>query len=341
MKNFLRCKSVGGGLMELLNKYCQEEQLKSPIHKTYQIDERVSFGYWLKSISMIHEQRPLVGLGVEIGKYVQPAHVGVLAYLSQSCENLAQFFELSARYVSIWYNFTPLNIARVDDAMLISWEQPVYSQAGIYEVETAISQELMVSMLWHRLKQLIDPSQVRFNYVELTTAKPDHSKIYQLFECPVRFSSEKTCISLPIDLLYIPLSKPDPVLNQILQQQADISLENLPADNNFIERVNAVILESLKIQRAFADHVANELNMSARQLQKLLKDQDMSFQHCLNNMRLKLAQQYLKDPEISIIDVAVMLSYAEPASFNRAFKTWTGQSPSQWRAEHVQAEAIA
>ena len=336
MKNFLRCKSVGGGMMQLLHDYCESEHLESPVHKKYQIDERVSFEYWLKCIGTIHLQKLEPGLGIQIGKLIRPAHVGVHAYIAQSCKNLAQFFSLSARYVSIWYNFTPLKVERYSDEMIIGWEQPAYTQAGMYVHETAVSQELMVSILWHRLCQLVGAEHVRFNWVELTVFKPTRTDIYHVFKCPVHFEASRTRISLPLDLLYIPLKQHDSVLFNILQKQADQSLECLPKEDDFVEKVNLLIIDALKHQHAFVEPIAEKLNMSSRQLQKILKDHGSSFKECLNNIRLKLAKQYLQDQNLSILDVSLLLAYAEPASFNRAFKSWTGVNPSQWRQNAVE-----
>jgi AraC-like DNA-binding protein len=41
---------------------------------------------------------------------------------------------------------------------------------------------------------------------------------------------------------------------------------------------------------------------------------------------------YLADPKLAIFEVAFLLGYSEPSPFNRAFRRWTGQSPSEFRA---------
>ena len=339
MKNFLRCKSVGGGMMQLLNDYCEAEKIASPVMREYSITERVSFEKWLKCLQKIYLKQPVSGLGILIGQHIQTSHVGVMAYISHSCDTLAQFFALSSKYVSIWYNFTPLHVQYTQDLVEISWEQPAYVQTGLYVHETAISQELMVSICWHRLVQLIGASQARFVSVELPMVKPNNPTVYQIFGCPVKFQAEQAKIYLPRALLDIPLKKPDAVLFQILHQQAEHAFAEIPSEDNFMYHVKAQTLEAVKQQHAFIDYVADKMSISVRQLQKLLKDHGMSFQQCLNEMRFQLAQQYLQDPQLSILDVALLLSYAEPASFNRAFKTWSGINPSQWRQQHASKAA--
>lgn len=327
--------------MQLLHDYCSIHQIASPISKSYSIDDWVTFERWLKSLQAIYLKQPITGLGIEIGKMIQASHMGISAYVSQYCRNLEQYFSMSTQYVNIWYNFTPLHVDWQSDQVVISWDQPAYVQTGMYIFETAISQELMVSILWHRMQALIGEENTHLNWIELSAAKPANTDAYDIFHCPVTFSAEKTRIALPIDVLRVPLQSNDPILLDILMKQADISLENMPEANNIIEQVNLLIIESLKQQRANIDWVASQLNMSSRQLQKILKENNQSFSDCLNNVRFKLAKFYLKDETLSVLDVALLLSYNEPASFNRAFKAWTGLNPSQWRQGDTAATAYS
>lgn len=340
MRNFLKCKSVGGGMMQLLHDYCLAQKIPSPIKKKYQIDDRISFEFWLKTLKMIHKQQPVVGLGLEIAKLVKPGHIGTAAYLSQSCENLAQFSKLANQYFNMWYHFTPVEIEWFENDVIISWSQPAYVQTGIYVFETEISQELMIAILWYRLTHLIGEDLTKFNWIELTASRPTDLSNYKTFACPIHFSKEKTRISIPVALLYIPLKNSDPVLNRILEQQALQSLEQLPQQNDIIEQINLLIIDALRLQCANIEWIAEKLNISIRQLQKILKERNQNFQMCLNNVRKKLALQYLKDPNLSITDIAFMLSYKEVASFNRSFKLWMSINPSQFRQQFFEECAV-
>lgn len=333
MREFLRCKSVGGGMMQLLHDYCTAISIPSPIQKKYKIDDRITFEKWLKSLQAVYIKHPIAGLGVEIGQHIQASHIGVLAYLAHSCENLKQFFSLSSKYVNVWYNFTPIQLQWHDQEVWVEWEKPAYMETGLYVYETNISQEMLVSILWHRLGQLIGQDQVNFNRIELSSPKPSDLKPYALFRCPIQFQAEKTRVALPLAMFNIPLEKPDAVLFDILHKQADSSLEALPAEENFVSIVHQHILEAIPKQRAYIDYVAERMHLSSRQLNAQLKQHHLSFQQCLHQVREQLAKNYLDNPELSILDISLMLSYSEPASFNRAFKSWTGMNPSQWRQQ--------
>lgn len=51
----------------------------------------------------------------------------------------------------------------------------------------------------------------------------------------------------------------------------------------------------------------------------------------LTSWRMQLAKQMLKDPELSVAQVAARVGYASEVSFHRAFKRHVGQSPGGWR----------
>jgi AraC-like DNA-binding protein len=62
-----------------------------------------------------------------------------------------------------------------------------------------------------------------------------------------------------------------------------------------------------------------------------LKEEETNFQELLAKLRHALACNYLKDPNLSVLDVALLLGYSEHSSFTAAFKTWQGETPNLYR----------
>ena len=73
--------------------------------------------------------------------------------------------------------------------------------------------------------------------------------------------------------------------------------------------------------------------MSERTLQRRLKDEGVTFAALVDEVRPDLARMYLADPKLAIFEVAFLLGYSEPSAFNRAFRRWTGTSPSDFRSK--------
>ncbi|MDK1288176.1 AraC family transcriptional regulator [Pseudoalteromonas umbrosa] len=110
-------------------------------------------------------------------------------------------------------------------------------------------------------------------------------------------------------------------------------LADLTATATTVERVRAVLIESLPVGQSSADMVAQKLTMSKRTLQRKLSDEDTSFHSVLQDVRSELAKHYLQKSHISLSEVAFLLGYQESNSFIRAFTTWHGVSPGSYREQ--------
>nr|WP_293628386.1 helix-turn-helix domain-containing protein [Salinisphaera sp.] len=72
--------------------------------------------------------------------------------------------------------------------------------------------------------------------------------------------------------------------------------------------------------------------MSARTLQRRLRESGSRYRDELADVRYQLATTYLRDPRLTVADVAQLLGYSEHSAFSRSFTRWSGQSPQRWRA---------
>ncbi len=81
-----------------------------------------------------------------------------------------------------------------------------------------------------------------------------------------------------------------------------------------------------------AAEVAERLAMSPRTLFRRLEEEDTSFRKLVDEVRETLAQELLVNAGMTTEQVARRLGYAEPTSFVRAFKRWTGHTPQRYRA---------
>ena len=77
--------------------------------------------------------------------------------------------------------------------------------------------------------------------------------------------------------------------------------------------------------------VAEELGLTTRTLQRKLSDSGASFQQVLDQSRFELARNYLRQPGLSLVDIAFLLGYQEQSAFNHAFREWSGMNPGAWR----------
>jgi AraC-like DNA-binding protein len=109
------------------------------------------------------------------------------------------------------------------------------------------------------------------------------------------------------------------------------ALDPLPHPDDFLGIVAQLTRTSLLLdQRARIDWIAGRLEMSARTLQRRLGQQGVSFLHLRNAIVRDEARRMLARGARAT-DVASELGYADPAHFSRAFRAWTGVSPTAFR----------
>lgn len=78
-------------------------------------------------------------------------------------------------------------------------------------------------------------------------------------------------------------------------------------------------------------HVAEELNLSKRTLQRRLQQQDVNFAELRDQVRFHYSIDYLIKQHLSIDSISASLDFSDRTSFTNAFKRWTGLSPSTFR----------
>ncbi|MPW45418.1 AraC family transcriptional regulator [Acinetobacter guerrae] len=324
---FYHIKSVDSNLIRMLELFCIEHQVKFPdFMKNYANTERTPFSEWLLVLDYISQQCPIFALGVKIANFVKPEHLGILGYLSSTCENLGHVLSVFSKYNRLSYDFIEVHVGCVNNELMISWGGDSSFKAS------DLADELMVGVIFNLANKLIFPEKIKVNRIEFSSVTPKRVKFYEdYFDCTVQFNQSKTSIYLPLTNLNFKVPTHDAVLNNILHQQAENLLAELPKGNSFDEEVRRAIISAINQGKISIDYVAQQLGCSARIFQYKLKKKGYSFKQCLNEVRKELAIIYLGDASLSILDISLLLSYKEQTSFNRSFKSWMGVSPLQYR----------
>jgi len=113
---------------------------------------------------------------------------------------------------------------------------------------------------------------------------------------------------------------------ELRRRLSDLDRTALTAD-----RVRAALLEMLPGGAPPMAAVAQKLGTSARTLQRRLHDEHESYHVVLSRTRHELASHYLQNTELPPTDISYLLGYGDPNCFFRAFRAWTGVTPSQAR----------
>jgi len=141
-------------------------------------------------------------------------------------------------------------------------------------------------------------------------------------------------ITLKQALLETRLRQPDPMLRKTLEAHALTqlaSLDTLDTDTDLTSRVKHSIQQQLMHGITRQDMIAEDLGITSRTLQRKLSLEGVSYQQLLDEVRQKIAEDYLLNSDLTIPDIALRLGYSETTSFHRKFKAVTGKTPGKFR----------
>jgi AraC-like DNA-binding protein len=113
-----------------------------------------------------------------------------------------------------------------------------------------------------------------------------------------------------------------------------LTVRSFRRDRLLVQRVRQV-LATQPLDAHNADDLAVLLNLSARTLHRQLKEEGASLQALKDEVRRQRATELLLRTKRPIKQVAQATGFQNEKSFIRAFKTWTGKSPGEWRDKQV------
>jgi len=155
-----------------------------------------------------------------------------------------------------------------------------------------------------------------------------------LFDCPIEYSADESSVTFRADFLDLPLVQNELSLSKFLKDSltqlfnGNIHNVGLPA------QIRAII--SNEYGNSFPDftEICGKLNMTPQTLRRRLKEANTSYQEIKDSIRKDASVYYLSKPDLSIDEIALLMGFSEASSFHRAFKKWTGKTPSSFRKEH-------
>ena len=171
--------------------------------------------------------------------------------------------------------------------------------------------------------------------LHFTHSEPDYRTEYdRIFGVPLVFDSYMN--AMLVDNKYLSITTAtNPYLSQLLTRHADEMLRRLTRSKSIRGHVEQILIRILHTGEATIGQVAKELGVSRQTLFRKLKAEGVTFQQVLDELRHKLALEYLSNQKTST-EVAYLLGFSDQAAFSRAFKRWTGSRPS--KAARMKAE---
>ncbi|WP_298434819.1 AraC family transcriptional regulator [uncultured Jannaschia sp.] len=169
--------------------------------------------------------------------------------------------------------------------------------------------------------------------VDLAFPPPAHAAGYaDLLRVPVRFDAGRMAVRVDPDCLDLPRPEAAAYVFGLFTGHADTLMAKLAARDTVRAAVETRMLADLHQGSLSMDAVARDLGLGRQTLYRRLKDEGTTFAQVHDDLRRRMAMEYLGARRVSVGETAYLLGFSEASAFVRAFKRWTGVSPTAWRA---------
>ena len=266
--------------------------------------------------------------GLNSAQYVQPGSWSLLGYITMNCSTLGEAMARIQPYERLVSDIGNSDIQTVADSAHLSWNcHSAPSLLHRHLVENTLASWLLFAR-W-LTNTHYSPREVWFRHAQPKgTRTEDYERV---FACPVRFGQDRNCLIVPQEYLALPLNHGDANLLQTLEEHAQGVMSELDTDQPFPQQVKHALRQQLRNGLPRKERVAEQFAMTARTLQRHLQVAGTSYQQILEELRKELSEHYLLRTELPVQTIACLLGFSEPRSFHRSFKSWTGNTPGEFR----------
>lgn len=171
----------------------------------------------------------------------------------------------------------------------------------------------------------------------------DHEKTRStcesIFGKRIRPGSKRIAVKFNRHMMGAPLPGADAFLVKRLDTTLEDMLSAVP-NVDFAEQVKQRIRTLVAEREVSEDLVATPFNMSPRHLRRKLSETQTTYEKLLDEVRMELAIRLIQDGKLNLGRIAFELGFLDPSSFTRAFRRWTGMSPTAFRGEFRQSGGV-
>lgn len=294
------------------------------------VDAEVYMGVWRRAMAM----NPDPAFPLRAASAFKLEDHELFGFLAMSCETLGQAYERTATYRALYCvgaRWELQNDARATRVIWYPWPGAVDDVGYRAAMDYAVGD--MANAI-HRL----GGSGPRPTAVRLMHPAPADTSAFA-----AHYGVAPTFGSLLYELVYPPGTHDIPVgtFNSRLRDYFDAEcgrlMGTIGSGTTVVDQVRKRLIGVMDGGETSVEAMAKKLGMSARSLQRKLSDEGSRYNDLLAQIRAEFAKRYLSRGTISASEVAYLIGFTEPPAFFKAFKRWTGMTPTEFQQGAVAA----
>ncbi len=264
--------------------------------------------------------------GLLVGRRATILSLGLVGRLMQQSETVGEAMGALVSNLSIQNRGSVPSLTISGDTALFTF--------SVYQPEAESADQISDGSLAVAVNALRALCGTDWNPTEvlLPRAAPAEQEPYRRhFRAPVRFNQESAIIVFPAGDLTIRIADADPVMRTLLEER--IRQMKGSQSSEFSDDIRRLLRTRLTSTRCSVEDIADLLAMHRRTLSRRLKGSGHDYRSMRNAVRFEIARQLLEDTEVPLGEIAAALGYSEASAFTRAFRRWSGRTPTAWRTD--------
>ncbi|MEL6656910.1 MAG: AraC family transcriptional regulator ligand-binding domain-containing protein [Bacteroidota bacterium] len=270
-------------------------------------------------------------IGLHMGEGLGLAAAGLIGQITQTSATVLQALEYCCSFANLGCSELPMELVPSGDYYKIRLRaNPLWEQES-----PAAYRHTAEGVLAFTLRECRDLTRLEMPAYAIHLpwdAPTDTSEYQRVFGTTVQFKQEEFAIILHRNQVEAAVTTADYQLLRLLVTHAEERSAQLRQTKAFADVVRQSMIQLIEPAFPSIEQVAKHLNLSLRTLQRRLQEEGVSYKNLLEEVRKDFALSYLRNPELTVGEIAYLLGYRETSAFSRACKRWIGQSPQQWRA---------
>lgn len=265
-------------------------------------------------------------IGLALPEIVHPATFDSIAYVMMTCPTLLTGLERFLRYMRIVSDAAEIRLQKEPGGYGITIELA----SKCVPVPRARIEFVVITIL--NICRWMTGRDMRPTAVDFTCPPPvDPSPYERACLCPLRFGAPIHQIHFSLADLTAPLPMANSELAAMHDRLAGEHLNRLDSDKASY-RIRQLIIARLPDGDLLRADIAKAMCLSERTLQRRLQEEGTSFNELVDETRRALADQYLRNNDLTLAQAGYMVGFADQSAFFRASKRWFGTSPGEYRS---------
>lgn len=279
----------------------------------------------LKMIENAISLYPEPGLGLLVGSRENITSWGLLGFVMMSAPDLKTSLEIGTKYLAAGPALVDIRCYPAGNDYCIEAYTPMPLGSLLPFVVEEIFSSLYVTF------PVILGKPFMAKEIHLSYSEPSYSDKYdKTFNCPVYFDSPGNYFIVDSSFLSSPLVTANSVSAELCISLCEESLIKNQYDIDIEYNIRRILVRTPNTFPSM-EQVADELGMSIRSLRRYLVEKETSYQKILDDVRMEIAIQLLENSKVSLADIGERVGFSEYNNFRKAFKRWTGTSPTAFR----------